>query len=167
MDVMTHAGFDVRKERVKLRSFTLGHQLHPAVRQIPSPTSKDPVKVTIRTSGCPESASPISEPGPVTTLRAWEGNPESRLLQDAMAYQISKEIGAMATVLAGELDAILITGGMAHNPDLTAQVKKRVDFIAPVLIFPGEDEMRALAQNGSLLLRGKISARLYGEQKDR
>ena len=97
---------------------------------------------------------------------AREGDPGSRLLQDAMAYQISKEIGAMATVLAGEIDAILITGGMAHNPDLTAQVKKRVDFIAPVLIFPGEDEMRALAQNGSLLLSGKISARKYDEQKD-
>jgi len=88
------------------------------------------------------------------------------LLQNAMAYQISKEIGSMATVLGGEVDAILITGGMAHNPDLTGEVKKRVGFIAPVLIFPGEDEMRALAQNGSLLLNGKITARKYGEQKD-
>ncbi len=95
---------------------------------------------------------------------AREGNPKASLLQNAMAYQISKEIGAMATVLAGEVDAILITGGMAHNPDLTTQVKKRVDFIAPVLIFPGEDEMRALAQNGSLLLRGNIKARQYVEQ---
>jgi len=97
---------------------------------------------------------------------AREGNPRSILLQNAMAYQISKEIGSMATVLGGEVDAILITGGMAHNPDLTGEVKKRVGFIAPVLIFPGEDEMRALAQNGSLLLNGKISARKYGEQKD-
>ena len=92
---------------------------------------------------------------------AREGNAESRLLQRAMAYQISKEIGAMATVLSGEVDAILITGGMAHNPDLTGQIKKRVEFIAPVLIFPGEDEMRALAQNGSMLLHGKIKARKY------
>lgn len=97
---------------------------------------------------------------------AREGDPQSILLQSAMAYQISKEIGALATVLGGEVDAILITGGMAHNPDLTAEVKKRVDFIAPVLIFPGEDEMRALAHNGSLLLSRKISARKYGEQKD-
>jgi len=92
---------------------------------------------------------------------AREGNPESMLLQDAMAYQISKEIGALATVLGGEVDAILITGGMAHNPDLTEEVKKRINFIAPVLIFPGEDEMRALAQNGALLLKGKIEAREY------
>jgi butyrate kinase len=92
---------------------------------------------------------------------AREGNPEAMLLQGAMAYQISKEIGALATVLGGEVDAILITGGMAHNPDLTEEVKKRINFIAPVLIFPGEDEMRALAQNGSLLLNGKIKAREY------
>ncbi len=97
---------------------------------------------------------------------AREGDPKAMLLQDAMAYQISKEIGSMSTVLGGTVDAILITGGMAHNPNLTAEVKKRVGFIAPVLIFPGEDEMRALAQNGSLLLSGKISARNYGELKD-
>jgi len=97
---------------------------------------------------------------------AREGNPKAMILQEAMAYQISKEIGAMATVLGVEVDAILITGGMAHNPDLTGEVKKRVGFIAPVLIFPGEDEMRALAHNGSLLLSGKISARKYGKQKE-
>ena len=98
---------------------------------------------------------------------AREGNPKAMILQKAMAYQISKEIGAMSTVLGGELDAILITGGMAHNPDLTGEVKKRVGFIAPVLIFPGEDEMRALAHNGSLLLSGKISARQYEIKKER
>jgi len=98
---------------------------------------------------------------------AMEGNAKAMILQKAMAYQISKEIGAMATVLGGELDAILITGGMAHNPDLTGEVKKRVGFIAPVLIFPGEDEMRALAHNGSLLLSGKISARQYDIKKER
>jgi len=97
---------------------------------------------------------------------AREGDPRAMLLQNAMAYQISKEIGSMATVLGGEVDAILITGGMAHNPNLTGEVKKRIGFIAPVLIFPGEDEMRALAQNGSLLLSGKISARKYGGQNN-
>lgn len=97
---------------------------------------------------------------------AREGDPRAILLQNAMVYQISKEIGSMATVLCGEVDAILITGGMAHNPDLTEEVKKRINFIAPVLIFPGEDEMRALAQNGSLLLKGKISAREYKVKKE-
>lgn len=97
---------------------------------------------------------------------AREGNPQAGLLQNAMAYQIAKEIGALSTVLVGQVDAILITGGMAHNPDLTAEIKRRVDFIAPVLIFPGEDEMRALAQNGSLLLSGKIAARKYHVNKE-
>ncbi len=92
---------------------------------------------------------------------AREGDARSMMLQEAMAYQISKEIGAMATVLRGKVDAILITGGIAHNPDLTGDVKDRVGFIAPVLIYPGEDEMRALAQNGSYLLSGKITAREY------
>jgi len=95
---------------------------------------------------------------------AREGNPKAQLIQDAMAYQISKEIGAMAAVLGGEADAIIITGGMAHNADLTGYIKKKVSFIAPVLIYPGEDEMRALALNGSLLLNGTISAGEYKEE---
>jgi len=92
---------------------------------------------------------------------AREGDPRSRLLQEAMAYQISKEIGAMAAVLGGEVHAILITGGIAHNPDLTGYIKERVGFIAPVFIYPGEDEMRALAQNGAMLLSGKLIPKEY------
>ena len=88
---------------------------------------------------------------------AREGDPKAKLIQNAMAYQISKEIGAMATVLGGEVHAILITGGIAHNPDVTGYIKERVGFIAPVFIYPGEDEMRALALNGSMLLNGKIT----------
>lgn len=92
---------------------------------------------------------------------AREGDAKSKLLQDAMAYQISKQIGAMAAVLGGEVHAILITGGIAHNPDLTGYIKERVGFIAPVFIYPGEDEMRALALNGSMLLSGKITPKEY------
>jgi butyrate kinase len=92
---------------------------------------------------------------------AREGNRKARLIQNAMAYQISKEIGAMAAVLGGEVHAIILTGGIAHNPDLTGYIKERVGFIAPVFIYPGEDEMRALALNGAMLLSGKISAREY------
>jgi butyrate kinase len=95
---------------------------------------------------------------------AREGDPKSRLLQNAMAYQISKEIGSMAAVLGGEVHAILITGGMAHNPDLTGYIKERVGFIAPVFIYPGEDEMRALALNGSMLLSGKITPKEYSRE---
>lgn len=96
---------------------------------------------------------------------AREGDPEAVKIQEAMGYQISKEIGAMAAVLGGEVHAILITGGMAHNPDLTSYIKERVGFIAPVFIYPGEDEMRALALNGSMLLNGRIEARVYMGKK--
>jgi butyrate kinase len=92
---------------------------------------------------------------------AREGNPKARLIQDAMAYQISKEIGAMSAVLGGEVHAIILTGGIAHNPDLTGYIKEHVAFIAPVFIYPGEDEMRALAQNGVLLMSGKATALEY------
>lgn len=96
--------------------------------------------------------------------QARKGNRKEKLIQDAMAYQISKEIGAMAAVLGGEVHAILITGGIAHNADLTDYIKEKVSFIAPVFVYPGEDEMRALALNGSLLLNGSISAREYCEK---
>ncbi len=95
---------------------------------------------------------------------AREGNQPARLLQDAMGYQISKEIGSLAAVLGGEVHAIILTGGIAHNPDMTGYIKERVDFIAPVFIYPGEDEMRALALNGSMLLSGKISAKEYSRE---
>lgn len=95
---------------------------------------------------------------------AREGDPKARLIQDAMAYQISKEIGAMAAVLGGEVHAIIITGGIAHNPDVTSYIKEHVGFIAPVFIYPGEDEMRALALNGAMLLNGKISPREYTKE---
>ena len=95
---------------------------------------------------------------------AREGDPKSRLVQDAMAYQISKEIGAMAAVLGGEVHAIIITGGIAHNPDVTSYIKEHVGFIAPVFIYPGEDEMRALALNGAMMLSGKISPREYTKE---
>ncbi len=93
---------------------------------------------------------------------AREGDAKAKLIQEAMGYQIAKEIGSLAAVMGGEVHAIIMTGGIAHNPDLTAYVKERVSFIAPVFVYPGEDEMKALAINGSLLLSGKISAKTYG-----
>lgn len=90
-----------------------------------------------------------------------EGDAKSALIHEALAYQVSKEIGALAAALSGRVDGILITGGMAHNPGLTSAIKERIDFMAPVFIYPGEDEMRALAHNGSLLLSGKVSAKQY------
>jgi butyrate kinase len=97
-------------------------------------------------------------------ISARRGDKKARLLQEAMAYQISKEIGAMSAVLSGEVHAIILTGGIAHNPDLTGYIKEHVAFIAPVFVYPGEDEMRALAMNGLLLLKGEIQAKEYKEE---
>lgn len=97
-------------------------------------------------------------------IMAREGDPKAKLIQNAMAYQIAKEIGAMSTVLGGEVHAIILTGGIAHNPDITGFIKERVGFIAPVFIYPGEDEMQALAMNGDILLKGHITAREYKEE---
>ncbi len=96
-------------------------------------------------------------------LLAEEGDENARLIQDAMSYQIGKEIASMCAVLHGEVDAIILTGGISHNPMVVEYVKKMVSFIAPVVIYPGEDEMHALAMNGLLVLKGEILAKDYDE----
>ena len=78
-----------------------------------------------------------------------------------MSYQVGKAIGAMAAVLKGKVDGILLTGGIAYNPFLVDYVKEMVGFIAPVKVYPGEDEMRALAMNGLMVLRGELSGKIY------
>jgi butyrate kinase len=96
-------------------------------------------------------------------LMAIEGDEKARLIQDAMSYQIAKEIGAMATVLQGNIDGIILTGGIANNPMVCEYIKKMVSFIAPVIIYPGEDEMHALAMNGLMVLKGEIVPKDYDE----
>ncbi len=75
-----------------------------------------------------------------------KGDENAKLIYEAMAYQIGKEIGAMATVLNGEIDAIVLTGGVAYSTVITNYIKEMVQFIAPVKVKPGEDEMWALNQ---------------------
>ncbi|MEO8167990.1 MAG: butyrate kinase [bacterium] len=89
------------------------------------------------------------------------GDSEARLVFEAMAYQIAKEIGAMATVLNGNVHAIILTGGAAHSQLLTSWIEERVRFIAPVSIFAGEDEMDALAEGALRVLRGDEEAKPY------
>ncbi len=89
------------------------------------------------------------------------GDDHARLIYEAMAYQIAKEIGGMATVLKGQVDAIVITGGVAHSEMLLGWVRERVAWIAPLMVYPGEDEMLALAQGGLRVLRGEEPARDY------
>lgn len=83
-----------------------------------------------------------------------EGNEKATLAYKAMAYQVSKEIGAYAAVLSGEIDAIILTGGLAHSRLLTSWIKERTDFLAPVIIYPGEDEMSALAEGAMRVITG-------------
>jgi len=94
-------------------------------------------------------------------LMVRDGNEKANLIQEAMSYQIGKEIGALSAVLNGEVDSIILTGGIAHNPMVVDYVRRMVRYIAPVAIYPGEDEMQALAENGLRVLQGKEQAREY------
>jgi butyrate kinase len=89
------------------------------------------------------------------------GNQQAILVRDAASYQIGKEIGAMAAVLGGKIDAIILTGGMAYQEFLVNQIKAMIHFIAPVTVYPGEDEIKSLAFNGLLALNGKIEVKTY------
>lgn len=90
-----------------------------------------------------------------------EGNKEAELIYEAMAYQVAKEIGSCAAVLKGKIDAIVLTGGIAYDKRFTGWIKERVSFLGDVLIYPGEDEMIALAEGGLRVLRGEEEAKIY------
>ncbi len=92
------------------------------------------------------------------------GDKEAELIFDAMAYQIAKEIGAMATVLKGKVDAIVLTGGLAYSELLCERISKRVQFIAPVKVYAGEDEMLALAEGAERVLNGEEKAKIYEDE---
>jgi len=89
------------------------------------------------------------------------GDEKFILISDAFAYNVAKAIGASATVLSGRVDAILITGGVAHNKKLMDKIIGMVKFIAPVEIYPGEDEMTALAMNGLAVLNDSEKVKEY------
>jgi butyrate kinase len=89
------------------------------------------------------------------------GDPVAREVFQAMAYQIAKEIGAMATVLKGTIDAVVLTGGLAGSAMLAGWIQERVSFLGQVLIYPGEDEMRALAEGVLRVLEGTEAVHEY------
>jgi butyrate kinase len=92
---------------------------------------------------------------------AADGNGQASLVLDAMAYQVAKEIAAMAAVLAGEVDYIVLTGGIAYSKRIVEAVESRVKFIAPVVVAAGEEEMESLACGALRVLRGEEAAREY------
>ncbi|TFG80276.1 MAG: butyrate kinase [Chrysiogenales bacterium] len=90
-----------------------------------------------------------------------EGDERTVEVVQAMAYQVAKETGALATVVDGRIDAILITGGIAFNEFFSELIRKRVQFIAPVHVYAGEDEMQALAEGVARVLSGEEPAQNY------
>lgn len=88
-------------------------------------------------------------------------NPRFKFIADAFLYNVAKEVGAMAAVLKGKVDAILITGGVAKGKGMMDDLTEYIKFIAPVKIYPGEDEMAALAMNGFAVLEGREEAKVY------
>ena len=92
---------------------------------------------------------------------AKEGDANAQLVFDAFLYQVSKDIGASATVLNGKVDQIILTGGIAYGKYATEEIIKRVSFIAPVTVYGGEDELLALAQGALRVLNGEEEAKIY------
>lgn len=93
--------------------------------------------------------------------RIERGDKKAELIYNAMAYQIAKEIGAGAAVLNGRVNALVFTGGMAHDEDLINLLSERVSFIADILVYPGSFEMEALAAGVLRVLQGEEEAREY------
>jgi butyrate kinase len=93
--------------------------------------------------------------------RIHDGDEYAKLIFSAMAYQVAKEIGAMSTVLKGQVDAILLTGGVAYSNRMTEMISERVKHLAPVRLYPGEGEMDALALNAYLVMTGELEVKEY------
>ena len=90
-----------------------------------------------------------------------EGDQYAKLIQDAFYYQIAKDAGAMAAVLCGKVDQIILTGGIAYNPYTREILEKHLGFIAPITVYPGEDELLALCQGALRVVTGEEKAREY------
>jgi butyrate kinase len=91
------------------------------------------------------------------------GNEKARFIQEALFYQVSKMIGEMAVVFEGNVDAILLTGGMAYNKSLANYIKSKTAFIAPLYSYPGEDELEALAHSALRVARGEVEVKEYNK----
>lgn len=90
-----------------------------------------------------------------------ENDPAGRLVVDAMLYKTAKEVGAMAAAACGKVDGVVLTGGMAYSQYVTDYLTNRASFIAPVYVYPGEDELWALASSLLRVLKGQETAKVY------
>jgi len=92
------------------------------------------------------------------------GDEQAALVWEAMVYQVAKEAGAMAAVLSGKVDAVLLTGGMAHSERVVGRLRGYLDWIAPVTVYPGEDELQTLAEGVFRVLNGEEQAKRLGSE---
>lgn len=90
-----------------------------------------------------------------------DGNKEADLFRRAFIFQVAKDIGSMACVLSGKIDQIIITGGIAYDKEVVAGLKEHCEFLAPVTVYPGEDELLALVQGGLRVVNGAEKATEY------
>lgn len=90
-----------------------------------------------------------------------EGDAKAAETRDAFIFQVSKDIGSMAAVLKGKVDAIIVTGGIAYDKSVVAGLKDACEWIAPFTVYPGEDELGALVQGGLRVLNGEEEAKVY------
>ena len=95
------------------------------------------------------------------TAMAADGNSEAELFIKAYCSSVAKYIGYFSTVVSGRVDAIILTGGISYNKDITDAIADKVSFIAPVLVYPGENELESLAENGYGVLSGEFKVHQY------
>lgn len=93
--------------------------------------------------------------------RIQNGDTHAKLIYDAMALNVAKFIGKTAPGVCGKVDAILLTGGITYSDSIGEEIRRRVSFIAPVIVYPGEDEMQSLAFGCLRVLRGEETVRTY------
>jgi butyrate kinase len=96
-----------------------------------------------------------------TVKRIAAGDRQAELVFTAMVMSVAKQVGACAAVLKGRVDGIVLTGGLAHSAEFVDRIKECVRYLGPVFVFPGENEMIALAQAGLRVIRGEETARTY------
>lgn len=90
-----------------------------------------------------------------------KGDKQAKLVYEAMAYQVAKEIGAASAVLAGKVDAIILTGGLAYGKEFVKEISERINWIADVIIHPGENELQALVEGALRVMKGEEEVKEY------
>ena len=89
------------------------------------------------------------------------GDENAKEIRTAFIFQLAKNIGSMATVLKGKVEQIIVTGGIAYDNVVVSELKERCEWIAPFTVYPGEDELLALAQGGLRVMRGEEEPKTY------